>query len=82
MLQVHEVEVAVLVAEEPAGASAPGTLGHWGLATSAGTAGVSGRTTRTSRMSRLLNVVDVAVALPALISAMAVWGVVTGTGRF
>ena len=32
-------------------------------------------------LARVLNVMDVAVALPALIGAVAVWGVVTGTGH-
>ena len=41
----------------------------------------SGRAAWTSRIGRLLNVVDVAVALPALISATALWGAVTASGH-
>ena len=41
----------------------------------------SGRAAWTNRIGRLLNVVDVAVALPALISATALWGAVTAAGH-
>jgi hypothetical protein len=86
MLGTHDADVQVLVAEKPlAAGSLPTTTATfvtWLPAHASGPdAGVTGRTIWTTRMSRLLNVVDVAVALPALIAAMAVWGVVTGTGH-
>ena len=39
------------------------------------------RNGETHKVARLLNVVDVAVALPALIMAMTVWGVLSSTGH-
>jgi hypothetical protein len=69
MLQTHEIEIAVLVVQEP-------RVAGTGLVQAASAPSASGWRRRTGR---LLDVVDVAVALPALISATAVWGVLSAT---